>query len=88
MLSLAIYRKDKNIIDYSIFLASLGFLVAAYHNYIYYFNVSLGPCAAAGVSCVQQFISEIGGYISIPMMSMTGFLVIIVTLLIAKDYKK
>ncbi len=86
--ALALIKKDRNILDYGLILSILGFLISVYHILIYYFNLSVLPCGATGISCVQHFVSEIGGYVSIPMMSMTGFLLLISVLLVGKFYPK
>ena len=84
MFALAIWKKDRGIIRYALVLSALGFLVGVYHNLIYYFNVLPLPCAATGVSCTQHLVSEYNGFISIPMMSMTAFLILIVLMISAK----
>jgi disulfide bond formation protein DsbB len=81
---LALVKKDRRIIDYALLLSILGLLVAIYHNLVYYFNLSDLPCAAYGISCVQRFVSEVGGYVSIPMMSLTGFLFLTTVLLVSR----
>ena len=86
LFAMAIWKKQRNIFDYGILLAVLGFLVAIYHNIIYYFNISGAPCGASGISCVQHFVAQFGGFVSIPMMSLTGFLLILTCLVSAKIY--
>jgi disulfide bond formation protein DsbB len=81
-------RKDRWMAYYAAPLFIIGALVAIYHNYIYYFGEGSGPCDASGVSCVQKLVSEFGGYISIPMLSLTAFFAIIVVILVAHFYKK
>ena len=88
LFAMAIWKKQRNIIDYGILLTVLGLLVSIYHNIIYYFNISGAPCGASGISCVQHFVAEFGGFVSIPMMSMTGFLLILVCLVSARVYQK
>jgi disulfide bond formation protein DsbB len=77
------------IIKYSMSLLSVGFIISLYQNIVYYFgNKASVPCDASGVSCYKQLISEFGGYISIPMLSLTTFVSLIVLLLVAYFYKK
>lgn len=78
LLSLGILKKDKNITDYSILLSVIGGLIAVYHYYLQRGGASIFPCSAVGysVSCSQNFVMEYG-YITIPMMSLTAFLLMI-----------
>lgn len=80
---------NKKIIKYAMPLLSVGFIISVYQNFVYYFGDKASvPCDATGVSCYKQLVSEFGGYISIPMLSLTSFLVIISLLLVAYFYKK
>ena len=85
ILGLAWFRKDHKIIDYALTLAIIGGLVALYHNYIYYGGTSLFPCDAfgLGVSCTKRYVFEFG-YITIPLMSLTNFLLLSVFLWLQK----
>lgn len=83
LLGLALIKKDSNITDYALLLASIGFCISLYHNYLYYYNGGLNVfCQLAGnsVSCVKRYIFEFG-YITIPMMALTAFAAIIVFLI-------
>lgn len=77
ILGLAWFRKDHKIIDYALTLAIIGGLFALYHNYIYYGGTSLFPCDAfgLGISCTKRYVFEFG-YITIPLMSLTSFLLL------------
>jgi|SRR3989338_1659191 len=80
-------RKDKNVFWYSAPLLFIGVLDVLYLNYLYYFNPSSAPCDASGVSCAQQLVNEFGGYISIPMLSLTSFFALVTLLLVVRYYK-
>lgn len=86
----AIWYKDRKIVKYVLPLLSMGFLVSAYMNLIYYFKAGASdiPCDATGASCYQHLISEFGGYISMPMLALTSFLALITIVLVAHFYKK
>ena len=85
----AIWHKDRKIVKYVLPLLLVGFVISAYQNFIYYFaDTGNIPCDASGISCYQQLVSEFGGYISIPMLSLTSFLALITVVLIAHFYKK
>jgi disulfide bond formation protein DsbB len=81
----ALCKKDDNADDYILTLALVGGLIALYHTYIQYGGSPLIPCAAnvEAVSCSQRFIFEYN-YITIPLMSLTGFVMIGVALVLKK----
>jgi len=89
ILGLAWFRKDHKIIDYALILAVVGGLIALYHNYIYYGGTSLFPCDAfgSGVSCTKRYVFEFG-YITIPLMSLTSFLLLSAFLGLQKFYNQ
>src|SRR3989344_3418868 len=81
LLGMAIWKKDRHIADYGILLAVLGALVAGYH-YLLQLGIAPNlPCSAVGysVSCSQVFVMNFG-YITIPLMSFTAFLLIVIAL--------
>jgi hypothetical protein len=78
LLGMALIKKDYKIANYSIVLSIMGALIAAY-NYLLQIGVAPATtCSAVGysVSCSQQFILQYG-YITIPMMALSAFLLII-----------
>jgi disulfide bond formation protein DsbB len=87
ILGLAVYKKDLKIIPYSLALSIIGLLISAYHNYIYYLS-AITPITSCkpGVSCTTKYFATFG-YITIPMMAFTGFILIISLLLFTKFYK-
>ena len=88
LFAVAWFRKEATVLWYAIPLTILGLADAIYLNYIYYFNPNSAPCDASGVSCVQRLMSEFGGYISIPMLSLSGFVALLTVLLVVYFYKK
>jgi disulfide bond formation protein DsbB len=79
LLGLAYAKKDKHIAIYSILLSSLGAVIAFYHYLIQIGTIGeILPCTAVGysVSCAEKFVMTYG-YITIPMMSLTGFILIL-----------
>lgn len=90
LLGMALWKKDVKIVEYALPLSVIGFIISLYQNYIYYFNNGLDAyCQAGGtlVSCVKRYVFEFG-YISIPIMALTGFALIIIFLLFQKGYNK
>ena len=82
-------RGYRTLIKYSLPMLCVGSLVAIYHNFTYYFaSNSSGVCDVSGVSCYQHLISEFGGYISFPMLSLTIFLSLISLIAVIHFYKK
>jgi disulfide bond formation protein DsbB len=85
----AIWYKDRRIVKYTLPLLAVGFIISIYHNLGYYFGeASSLPCDASGVSCYQQIVSEFGGYISVPMLSLSSVVALITIVLVAHFYKK
>ena len=85
----AIWHKDRKIVKYTLPMLLVGFVISVYQNFGYYFaDKGNLPCDASGVSCYQQLVYEFGGYISIPMLALTGFFALITIVLIAHFYKK
>lgn len=79
ILTIAYFRKE-NLSVYAIVLSAVGAIVAFYHYLLQLGKVSeILPCSAVGysVSCAQKFTLEFG-YITIPMMALSAFLLIIV----------
>lgn len=86
----AAWVKDRKVIKYTLPMLLIGFVISVYQNLVYYFaqDASNLPCDASGVSCYKQYISEFGGYISIPMLALTTFFALITILLVAHFYQK
>lgn len=82
ILGLALLKKESKIIDYSLALSIIGFFVSVYHNYIYYMATTSGLCGLE--SCTQKYITGFG-YVTIPIMAISGFLLIGVLLLIRRN---
>jgi len=71
-----ILLKDKIVQYYAWPLIVIGWLIAAYHNLLYY-NIlpeAAAPCAA-GVSCTTKFFAWFG-FITIPLLSLTAFTIL------------
>jgi len=78
----------KIIVKYVSPLLLFGFFISSYQNLEYYFGgKGTVPCDATGVSCYQHLVSEFSGYVSIPMLSLTSFLTLIVLVFVVHFYK-
>ena len=85
LLAMALWKKDKSIIHYSIALSVIGALIAAYHHLMQLGIINSTFCGVVGysVSCAKVFVLTFG-YIGLPLMALTAFLLIIVSLMFAK----
>ena len=85
LLGLALLKKDTGIIDYALSLAIIGGAISLYHNYVYFLNKGLNAYCQVGagaVSCIKRYVLEFG-YITIPVMALTAFILVIIFLLFA-----
>ena len=72
-----------SVLRFSFPLSLTGFGIALYHNLLYYkiLPESAAPCVK-GISCTTVFIKWLG-FITIPLLALTGFTLIIVLQLLA-----
>ncbi len=75
-----IRKKADEVWNYALSLAILGGIVALFHNYEQIVGVEVVPCPAGTVSCLQDLVKGFG-FIDIPLMSLTFFVVIILLIL-------
>lgn len=74
-------KKDLHVIPYSLILSSIGVVIATYHYFIQITPTESVVCSVVGYSssCTQTFNMQFG-YITIPMMALSAFLLIVVIL--------
>ncbi|KKU51185.1 MAG: BdbC [Parcubacteria group bacterium GW2011_GWA2_47_10b] len=72
---IALFKRDFGVADYILGLSIVGGAVALYHTYIQFGGAPLVPCSAEVISCSQRFFVEFG-YITIPTMSLSAFVLI------------
>ena len=89
LLGVALFKKSKDTAAFIVGLATPGAAIAAYN---YLLQIGVVPelsCSTTGysVSCAQRFIMNFG-YITIPMMALSAFILIILLQLIQKRYNK
>lgn len=78
VLGVSIWRRDRaNLVFYSLPFALVGFLIALYHNLIYWKIIpfELIPCSVQLPCTVEDF--ALFGFITIPLMSLLAFALII-----------
>jgi len=82
VLAVGLFPFDKRVVKYTLPLAIVGWLTAAYHNLLYAGIIpeNIQPCSR-GVSCTEEYI-ELFGFLSIPMLSLLSFTTIIALLII------
>ena len=75
LLGIALWKKDPGIARYIFALSVIGAVIAGYHYLLQIGVAPELPCAAVGysVSCSQRFVLQFG-YITIPLMAFTAFL--------------
>lgn len=76
ILAVGIIRKNRDIAMYVLPLSLIGLAISVYHNLLYWKIIpeSITPCMA-GVSCTTKFF-EWFGFITIPFLALTAFVVI------------
>lgn len=83
LLGMALWYKDRTVARYILALSLFGVAYATYHYYIQMYDLIASPtnpatpCDASGESCVKTPFTYFG-YITIPMMAWTGFVLNIV----------
>ena len=88
ILGLALYKKENLVAPYSLLLSLIGAAIALYH-YLLQLNIAPSlPCSAVGysVACSKIFVMNFG-YITIPFMAFSAFLLLIFLALIKKKGK-
>ncbi len=91
LLAIALWKRDRSVARYILALSVIGLAYASYHYYIQLYDIIASPtnpatpCDASGESCVKTPFMHFG-YITIPMMAWTAFLLNILgsTLLLRK----
>lgn len=86
--AVGILKKDKNVNLYAWPLIAVGWLIAFYHNLLYY-NIlpeAAAPCTA-GISCTTRFFAWFG-FITIPLLSLTAFTILGGLMLIYRKVRK
>lgn len=87
LLYIAIIRGEKVITPYIISLSIAGAAIASYHYTIQHFPaLEIAPCDANGISCTQGTMRY--GFISIPYMALTAFLMIAAFMFLSRNIQK
>ena len=88
VLGVGIILGDRRVKFYALPVALAGLAVAVYHNLLYYgiLPESIAPCTQ-GISCTSVQLEWLG-FITIPLMSLTAFVLITLSLLFYKSAGK
>lgn len=81
----ALWHKTRSVFLYAVPLAICAGIVALYHSYVYMGGTSLLPCTALGGACSKIYVMAFG-YITIPSMSLTIVLYILLLAWINRIY--
>jgi disulfide bond formation protein DsbB len=73
---------SKSVVRFSLPLALIGWVIAVYHNLLYYNIIpeSAAPCVQ-GISCTTKFIQWFG-FVTIPFLSLMSFTLILILILL------
>lgn len=87
VLGIAAYHSDYGIRKYALPLAVIGGSISLYHYGIQKFpQWAPAPPCASGVPCNMQYINW-GGFVTIPFLALTAFVLIIAFLLLANKHE-
>ena len=83
LLGLAAWRRDAGIRPYALVLATLGAAVSSWHVLIERFPTLEGASCDPAAPCTAIWVNTFG-YLTIPTMALSGFLLIVLLLLVAR----
>jgi len=88
ILGVGIILGDRRVKFYALPVSLAGLVVAVYHNLLYYgiLPESIAPCTQ-GISCTSVQLEWLG-FITIPLMSLTAFVLITLSLLFYRSAAK
>ena len=76
LFGVAIWKKSDSAFSYAVPMTLLAALIATYQSYVFLGGVSLLSCTAIDGACSKVYVKEFG-YITIPIMSLTASLYIL-----------
>ncbi|WP_201000374.1 disulfide oxidoreductase [Paenibacillus glycanilyticus] len=85
LLGIAAYRGDRRIIGYVLPLSIIGMLISIYHNFEIWFPKvgDMMPCRS-GIPCNYDYLNWLG-FITIPLMALTAFILITILLVLGRQ---
>lgn len=88
LFAVSFMSEDNAVFKYTSPLAIIGLVIAVYHNLLYYHILpeSIAPCSQ-GISCTTVQINWLG-FITIPLLSLVGFMILTILSIFAWRLKK
>lgn len=86
MFLIALIKKDEGVRIYSLVLSIIGACISIYHTSLQFGGAALIPCTLNGVSCEHVYFVDYG-YVTIPTMALTAFVLIILFMLFRKKQR-
>jgi len=77
ILLIGYFRGDEKVYHYVTPIAFTGWAIALYHNLLYTGIIKNEDMCSFGISCTTKYVEYLG-FITIPLMSLTGFSTILV----------
>jgi disulfide bond formation protein DsbB len=77
ILFIGFFRGDEKVYHYVTPIATIGWIIALYHNLLYTGIITAEESCSYGISCTTAYV-EYMGFITIPLMALTAFSVILV----------
>lgn len=89
LLGLALAKKNRDIATQVLALCGLGAVIAVYHIYLQSGGTALVPCTttALAVPCGVKNFQEFG-FVTIPVMSLTGFVMLMAAMIFHRQQQK
>ena len=81
---IAALRKDQGVRIYATALAVIGAAIALYHRIVQVFPELNGSACSSGVPCTAAYFTQFG-FVTIPYMALSGFLLILALLYIDRS---
>ncbi len=86
LFGVAIWKKSNSAFSYAVPMTLFAALIAAYQSYVFLGGISLLSCTAVDGACSKIYVKEFG-YITIPIMSLTVSLYILLIAWTNKIYE-
>ncbi|HDR8054780.1 disulfide bond formation protein B [Bacillus cereus] len=83
LMFISILTNDKNVKYYLRYFSGIGIVISSYHNYIQFTQQKSSFCSVTS-SCLTIY-GKWGGFITIPLMSLTAFIIIFVLSFFMKE---
>ena len=85
LFAVALWKRKGDVFTYAVPLVFFSTIISLYHEYVYLGGTSVLPCTALGGACSKIYVMAFG-YITIPMMSLTAALFIMLLAWAHKAY--